>query len=285
MKSRPKSANPRLSSSYLKRSLLEKVSARCELDRSDIPPICDNEHRTGDCYCYLCTCGKHQCPNDYQRKVPICKSQFSTHYKQNYKKQTSKIVIQKPIPEFKPAHFPLDSLTTTKKDFSAPEMQKTEPYTPTKTNDYTSLKFIGKTNYSSHYPVWKELFSEKTYCMENPRQLYDSKFANGSSYQENYRDHCSMVFSENNNFAKKMKEKARGSFGIISASSDFLGKSTQKSDYLRSNTEKPALAQGKTTTLRQGTWQGNFQTTYSGSFGNPVFSRLVKKKSLKRNKP
>ena len=144
-RARPKSADPRPKYS-------EKRKIECILNKDDIPPICDNEHLLGECYCHLCTCGKHLCPSDYKKKIISAHSHFSTQYQQTYKKFSSKPIIQKAPPEFRPVQYPLDSLTTTQKDFTKPEISKTENYSPLKSSG-RSLKFVGKTNYSSNFYV------------------------------------------------------------------------------------------------------------------------------------
>ena len=280
VRSRPKSADPRPKSLNKSASFIKKkTSIACELNRNDIPPLCDYEHTTGDCYCYLCTCGQHQCPGEYKRKIITTRSHFSTSYNHDFKKLHQKVEIGTPMPEFRPAHFPLDSETTTKKDYPRHRIVSTKASTPQK-SDYTSLKFVGKTNYTSTFNVWNEKVQEKTYNMEIPVQLPKSKFISNSCYRENFKIYSAEPFNESSSFAQKNREKARGCTGILSASSDFLGKSSQKSDYQKEQCTKFTMGKGTDPTLCPADWRSNFQTTYKESFINPVFKRLVKKKYL-----
>ena len=161
------------------------TSIICELNRKDILPLCDYEHTTGDCYCYLSTCGQHQCPGVYKRKLITTRSHFSTSYKQNFKEQYQKVEIGSPMPEFRPAHFPFDSATTSKTDYRRHRLVNTNISAPQK-SEYNSLKFVGKTNYTSIFNAWNQNIQEKASNMEIPVQLSNSKFTSNSCYRRQF---------------------------------------------------------------------------------------------------
>ena len=152
-KSRPKSANPvQVGSSKASKNFSPKSSkpSDCELIKNDFPPICDNEHSIGECYCHLCTCGTHKCPSDLKKTTISSRSQFHTSYKQYFKKYNTKVCNIKPLPEFQQVYYPLDSLTTTQQDYTRKTLVKTEICSPKPTKS-NSVKFVGKSSYSSNY--------------------------------------------------------------------------------------------------------------------------------------
>ena len=80
-RARPKSADPRPKYS-------EKRKIECILNKDDIPPICDNEHLLGECYCHLCTCGKHICPGDNLKTQKYIQSALRSNYQNDFTKKT-----------------------------------------------------------------------------------------------------------------------------------------------------------------------------------------------------
>ena len=64
----------------------------CELNSLTLPIITEMGHLTGDCYCYLCTCGLHQCPSTTSYRKSS-KNQFKSLYRSSYlpKRPTSLI--------------------------------------------------------------------------------------------------------------------------------------------------------------------------------------------------
>lgn len=276
MKIRPKSAD--VSLKLDKSNSIQSKPDPCQLNL--MPPVCDNEHMTGYCYCHLCTCKHHKCPGDYKRKLYSSSSQFISNYHRNYHRKYSSVTIHKPMPEFKPASFALNSQTTAQEDFDKQEILKSEAFVPNKSS-CTPLKFVAKTSYSSNFGKWNESFLEKQYVMEFPCPLRDSKFSAKSCYRDNYSDKNLSVYEESNQLAKKAKERSHGIKGIISSFSGFLGKSSQKTDYQRVNVEKPKLARGPGPILEIPDYRAHFTSTYKESFSNPAFSNTVKKKFAK----
>jgi hypothetical protein len=270
--SRPKSADSQIQS--------KKNPTECELNSEYIPPICDNEHLTGECFCHLCTCGKHICPSEYKRKIISSRSHFNTNYRQTYKKHTSKVLIQKPPPEFRPVHFPLESTTTKQKDYTQYEITKTENYSPLK-NSLKSQKFIGKTIYSSNFNTWNESFLDKNCVVDHSYIRTETKFDGNSCYREDFRNHSLKNINENKNIAKQLKEQARGVKLLISPSLEFIGKSSQKADYKQIDPEKPIKEKGTLSSFSMGDWRGQFRSTYKDSYSNPLIIRAVKKKYIK----
>lgn len=252
----------------------------CELNKDIYPPICDNEHLTGDCYCHLCTCGNHKCPGDYKKQVYSTRSHFSSLYKQNYRKHSSTPVKQSPIPEFRPAKYAFEGMTTAKKDYIKQEFLHSESCNLDKFN-YKPLKFVAKTSYSSNFGCWKESFLEKQYVMEHPCGKVDSKFLSDSCYRKDFHIYSPQIAQENNEKAKHLKERAQGSRGLISPSSAFMGKSSQKSDYKSFQCLKPVHEIGLDPIFSLGDWKSNFKSTYEDSYANPIFNRPPKKKYAK----
>ena len=41
---------------------------QCPLNSPEFPPVTEADHHIGRCYCYLCTCEEHMCPNKKRRK-------------------------------------------------------------------------------------------------------------------------------------------------------------------------------------------------------------------------
>lgn len=275
MKSRPKTADPRVSMSVNKS---KREIGSCELDK--LPPVCENEHITGYCYCHLCSCGCHLCPADYKRKLLSSQSQFITNYNRNFHRKSSAYLKHKPIPEFRPASYALNSQSTMQKDFSKQEFIKTESFFPLKP-EYTPLTFKGKSSYSSDFGKWPESYLEKQYVMEFPCPRRQGKTMTVSSYGDHFIDPTLKNYEENKDLLKKTKFRSRGTKGLISATNEFIGKSSQKTDFRGFQVEKPALAKGPGPLLQTAEYRTKFISTYKESFTNPVFSQAVRKKFAK----
>ena len=61
------------------------MSQDCKL--LDLPPVGETHHKTGNCYCHLCTCGTHKCPGDYNQSDHYLKSALSSIYKKDFTKK------------------------------------------------------------------------------------------------------------------------------------------------------------------------------------------------------
>lgn len=275
MKSRPKTADPRIN---LLASKLTGNFESCELNK--LPPVCENEHISGYCYCHLCTCGGHLCPADYKRKLVSSQSQFMTSYNKNYPRKKSAYTIHKPIPEFRPASYTLNSQSTMQKDFKKQEFIKTESFCPVKP-DYIPSKFSGKTSYSSDFSKWPESYLEKQYIMEFPCPMRQSKVMTMSSYGEQFVDHKLKNYEENKNIEKSNRVRSRGTKCLISAYNGFMGKSSQKTDFKGFSVEKPKIIKGPGAVLETGEYRSQFTSTYKESYSNPVFSQPIRKKFAK----
>jgi hypothetical protein len=274
MKIRPKSADIREVAQTGKMS----IPKSCELN--SLPPVCDNEHMTGYCYCHLCTCGVHKCPGDYKRRLFSASSQFISNYHRNYHRKNSSVTIHKPMPEFRPVSFALNSQSTSQKDFEKQEYLKSESFCPLKSSQ-TRLKFIGKTSYERNFNKWNESFLEKQYVMEFPTPLRDAKFSTESCYRGNFNDKNLSVYEENNEIARKTKQRSQGIRGIISSFNGFLGNSSQKSDFKQVKSQPLKLAKGPEPILETPDYRAHFTSTYKEAYSNPVFSRTTKKKFAK----
>lgn len=274
MKSRPKTAEPRASVSMDKS---RRDIGMCELDK--LPPVCESEHVSGYCYCHLCSCGCHLCPAEYKRKLISSQSQFITNYSRNYKRKSSAYFKHKPLPEFRPASYALNSQSTMQKDFRKQEFIKTETFFPLKP-EYTPLTFKGKSSYSTDFGKWPESYLEKQYIMEFPCPLRQGK-TTVSSYGNQFVDPTLKNYEENKDLVKKTKLRSRGTKGLISAYNEFIGKSSQKTDFKELQVEKPALVKGPGPILQTPDYRSKFITTYKESFSNPVFSQAIRKKFAK----
>lgn len=130
----------------------KKISYReCAVNDPKLPPINEMEHRVSQCYCYLCNCGKHKCPGDYNPNRNSSIAQFSTNYKiEYYKKQRYQTSIAINNPLYTPNKNPIESVTIKSQDYKP---HKIEPFKKIekKTYEKSNIKFSGKSCYDADY--------------------------------------------------------------------------------------------------------------------------------------
>lgn len=61
------------------------MSINCKLQ--DLPPVGETSHKTGKCYCHLCTCGTHKCPGNLNYSDHYSKSALASMYKKDFTKK------------------------------------------------------------------------------------------------------------------------------------------------------------------------------------------------------
>jgi hypothetical protein len=282
MHTRPKSADPRPKNVSLKIQHPKKSSKRCGLEEDIIPPVAEQDHYTGDCYCYLCTCGQHPCPGEHKRKLFSTRSHFSTSYQQDFKRYTSQVTALKPFPEFQPAKYEFDAITTSKSAFSKPDLTFNGSRSSEKLS-YKPVKFVAKSSYSSNYSSFYAGFLEKQYNMDTPYVKSEARFTANSNYRDQFQDFSSKRSFENSDLFRQAKEKAKGTKGIISLSSEFIGNSSQKVEFQKNKCKKPAVAIGYPSVVSTCDYRAAFTSTYKDSFTNPIFEKAIKKKYSKAN--
>ena len=61
------------------------MSIDCKMQ--EMPPIGEMNHNLGNCYCHLCTCGKHICPGDNLKTQKYTASALTSNYQKEFTKK------------------------------------------------------------------------------------------------------------------------------------------------------------------------------------------------------
>ncbi|CAG9317788.1 unnamed protein product [Blepharisma stoltei] len=128
----------------------------CDLDTIDIPPVGEINHRNGNCYCYLCSCGEHLCPSLTPRDRPWSKAMYSSIYQKEF--------ISKPFSPIKPVKLEgellhsrqkMDLRTTKQEDFCEKPLERLNKSLNIDDNHKWKPKFLATSTYSSNFQDWK----------------------------------------------------------------------------------------------------------------------------------
>ena len=188
----------------------------CPLDVMDLPIQGECNHIIGDCYCYMCNCGKHQCPSNtnYKRTSPtgiyrsIYKSAFSHH------PATPALTY---IREGELLHSKQKMLlqTTQKVEYEKFTPEPIESYN-CQTKPGILYKFVTSSTYQSDFPNWE---SYKRPHKKDPAKYSVSpiKFSAVSTYGQDFQKH-----------EVKSEEKKTSKSPYIINNSYFFGKTTNR---------------------------------------------------------
>ena len=197
------------------------MEEKCYLEKGDFPPLSELDHKTKNCYCYLCTCGKHNCPslNSYQIQPPKLTSSYRV-----------KFTKKQPSPPPKPFSYMNELIaskqdmvlkSTKQEDFKAflIESPKKSPY-DTRYRSVSPFKLNGNSTYSRNYISYGPL--QKSPYIKVNSEYSPIKFMGTSTYAQQFIKHGKIA----DNFDKQLKRK-----NILGAGGISILESTNASAY------------------------------------------------------
>ncbi|CAG9320839.1 unnamed protein product [Blepharisma stoltei] len=254
----------------------------CALDDPKLPPVNEMEHTVGQCYCYLCTCGKHKCPGEYKPNTKFAMAQFSTNYKiEYYKKKRFPIVNLVSNPSYSPNKFPFENITIKRQDYKPHQIEPQKKLEKEGSKDQ-KLKFAGRSTYDADYLNWGPAFIEKSYQQSLPYRPKEVKMNIKSSYIEEFSKKLPLENKEANAFSKSLALNNWKSSDVFPPNSIFIGESSTKKDFGSYKIDKrPTKEKGKMDeVVPKQSWMGQYSTTYNDSFTGESDVHIPKKKEL-----
>ena len=158
----------------------------CPLNNSNIGLISENDHRTRNCLCLICTCGKHICPAK-AIKDPYPSSIFNSQYMNNFQNKTP----QKTIIPINRGYF----IPTASFDFETTNEENYKPHNISVLNVETSkpspsspprTAFYGKSNYSSNFVNWGSIVNQIVKPKPVNHSSNEVKLKQKTSYRDNF---------------------------------------------------------------------------------------------------
>ena len=128
-----------------------ELSFECPLLNPNLPPVTDMDHNIRNCFCYMCACGKHDCPANYRLKQMCHSNHFKTNYKLYYKKPILiKSKMYKPSDHYVKPNFPIEKATICQSTY-IPHIIETKEKEIINNEYIPAFRFRGKSVYASEY--------------------------------------------------------------------------------------------------------------------------------------
>ena len=127
------------------------MTSQCKL--FELPPVGEVDHKSGNCYYHLCTCGQHICPGDYKKSEKYLKSALRSIYKHDYTKKSGS--VSEPYirnTAMNPGCNKMDLKTISRQDFVEFKCEKTKTARYDKPDSSRVIKFAGVSHYRSEFP-------------------------------------------------------------------------------------------------------------------------------------
>ena len=264
-------------------SLDLSLDPECPLLNPKLPPVTDSEHNIHSCFCYMCTCGNHQCPGNYRVKGLNPSNHFKTNYKLYFKKPgiSKTSIIKRPDQYNKPSQS-AENKTISQSSY-IPHFIEAVIKEIREPAQISPFKFSGNSVYSSEYPNWGMMETEKPILQRNKFKPSDLSTNNKSQYQEAYLNSVNNDKAQSRDLAKSFKLRNWKSKGLISPSSDFIGEVRHVKDYpLLPTITKPKIEKRSQSNMRDyDNWKGQFISTYNDSYHGSIPDRFIRQKELR----
>ena len=274
--------NPSLTPNRLPTQSLD-LERECPLLNPRLPPVTDSEHNIHSCFCYMCTCGDHQCPGNYRLKHLNPSNHFRTNYKLYFKKPgISKTSIIKRPDQYNKTTMSSENKTISQSSY-IPHFIEAKSKDVREPMQVSPFKFSGNSIYSSEYPNWGMLETEKLILQRNKFKPCDIRASTKSQYQEAYLSSVNKDTLQSKELAKSFKLRNWKSDGLLSPSSDFIGEVRHVKDYpLLPTIAKPKIEKrSESSTKNNDNWKGQFVSTYTDSYHGSMPDRFIRQKKLR----
>ena len=198
----------------------------CPLTHPDFGPVGEIDHFVGRCYCHLCTCQLHLCPNDF-KKARFGQTIGSTVYREAYKPvqggEPAKVINVQPA--YAANTQPMDLMTTTQRDFQPFEVTSSPRSKPSTAPN--SLKFTFRSSYQAEFPNWGSGDAVAEKRPHYPHRGNEVRMELRTTYGQSYR----LPPVKTTETASKMNSTATS----FSVSSEFYGETTSQKEYRSPN--------------------------------------------------
>ena len=159
----------------------------CPIDSLDLPATGEANHKIGDCHCYLCTCGHHQCPSNsqYRRGYPV--NTYNSIYQKDFlKKATTDTLRYVREGEILPSSQKMDLETTQRSSFKTHSNSYCIESPSKSVSPASYKKFTNSSTYRSNYPDWKHYYTFD-YRLKNKYSGSPIKFSAVSTYGQDFQ--------------------------------------------------------------------------------------------------
>lgn len=121
----------------------------CIINDETLDIIPESDHYNRQCICFMCTCGKHNCPAI--KTSFYTKNSLATNYQMTFKKPQTQSPPQRVRSSYSPNPHKMNCITTKMHDFKTPVYN--EAITIHDENLINKrLKFSGRSKYQSDFP-------------------------------------------------------------------------------------------------------------------------------------
>lgn len=200
----------------------------CVLDDPSLPISGEANHKIGDCYCYMCTCGNHKCPSntDYKKNSPnIYYTAYRTAYLKKVPSTSSPFVREGQLLHSKQK---MDMVTNHREDFK-PTDDLSKPPEANRPNSTSPFKFYSTSTYQSSFPDWKD-YSPKVNKIPSKSSRYSLKFTGVSTYEKDFPLYKGVRYT-----AKRSSKSP----SIVSGQEWETGKTTHQASYIPYKVKPP----------------------------------------------
>jgi STOP protein len=227
----------------------------CILNNEDFPPLSELDHIQRNCFCYLCSCGKHKCPslNPYHKPSPKLLSSYQEKFSRKVTSPPKPFVFMDELIESKQK---MDLKSTAKEDFKAYKVESLKNSNEYRHRSVSPFRFNVSSTYSQNYisygPLNKGSFSKAA------PEYSPIKFMGTSTYAQSFVPPTKTI-ERSNKAPKKGNILGIGGISILESTS----KSTytnHKETYLSKPFRLNSLDPSPVTVSPLGT------TTYASSF-------------------
>jgi len=248
----------------------------CLLNEDDLPLKTEIDHLEGNCFCYLCSCGKHACPSTPKRTPYKLKGAFSTNYRSNYSGKNT--TPPKPLPtgaQLPPTKGRMDFVTTKEQDYVAhkhsPAKSRAEKRKPS-----PNFKFMFNSSYNENFVDWKP---PKLVFTKEERSYLPSpvKFKANSTYNSEF---FKPALAE-----REARPEVLQSSLVLGARDFTMHETTNRSDYkpMKAVTLPKSVRKTSNELFASESPKNHFNSTYRSSFlsFSPKRNIRTKKQYLK----
>ena len=247
----------------------------CVLNTLTLPIKTEQNHLSGDCYCYLCSCGIHTCPSNSPYKKILPSKMYFTTSKMSYSPKLSK-KIKPYIREGEILHSTqkMDFETISRKAFQITE----EPYLTSKSPKSLTpspLKFFSNSTYRANYPNWQ---SYQRVFFNSTEKYFPSplKFNFQSTYGHDFLKH------DTKNTEKKF---AKNTPNLLGSKTKFTELTTNQATYRKYRISSVPKQRIISEDKRIPTNSVKIGSTYQKSFlPHLQISKVLTKKEMRRTK-
>ena len=165
---------------------VNQPTADCPLNSPNIGLISENDHRTRNCLCPICTCGKHICPSKAIQD-PYPSSIFNSHYMNNYQSRSPQ---RTEIPRNRGNFIPAVSFDfeTTNEECYKPHAISVISGSPAKSSPLSPPRtaFCAKSSYATNFVNWGPGINQIVKPKPINHTSNEIKLRQNTSYRDNY---------------------------------------------------------------------------------------------------